>query len=410
MGTTSLGELLQAGRGVFFWSLAAAWLAQPAMAQHGPLSLRLESSVNWDANVFRRPDSAADPQLDRGIGGKSDRSSRTSFGVNFDKTWSQQRVVFDAGQTAVRYDKFSSLDRDAFNYRGLWEWHLTPRISGTLSADSAESVVGFDHALAVQQIVTVTRNRGFTADGWLFGGWHLLAGVSEFERKNSQVFLAIPGITQTSGEIGLRYVTASQNSVTFTQRSRRGTNSGQAVDFVNFIDSEFSVRESELAANWVMSGKSTLNGRLTRIERRNPNIPQRDFSATAGELRYAWTPTGKLTLNMSVQRKVSPFAQDTSVTYRVEDTLAFGPSWKVGEKTALRMNAYRRTSDFLGPVVAVAGPLRRDTLISAQLAADWTPHPKVTLSASVQRDRRSSTDAAFTFNDTITSINASLKF
>ncbi len=101
-------------------ALAAAWLAQPAMAQHGPLSLRLESSVNWDANVFRRPDSAADPQLDRGIGGKSDRYSRTSVGLNFDKTWSQQRIVFDAGQTATRYDKFSSLDRDAFNYRGLW--------------------------------------------------------------------------------------------------------------------------------------------------------------------------------------------------------------------------------------------------------------------------------------------------
>lgn len=372
---------------------------------------RLGSTLTWDANVFRLPDSAPDPQAALGKSGKSDRITAVYVGLTFDKLYSQQRVVLEVTETATRYEKFTSLNFDAFKYRGEWQWHLSPRISGTLRADRSESLIGFeDITQGLQRIVRATSNRGVTVDGWLFGGWHLLGGASETESKSTATFFAQPNFAQSTGEIGLRYVAASQSSVTFTRRSRDGTNTGQAVDPVNFIDSGFSVQESEVMATWIASGRSTLNGRLTRIERRHEHIPQRDFSGVAGELRYSWAPTGKLTLDFSALRNVVAWTPDTSTSYRKEDTLAFTPAWRIGEKTRLRMNAYRTTYDYLGPVVPVAGPLRRDVVQSVQFGADWIPHRAVTLSATVQSDRRSSNDPTFNFKDTIASVNLAVKF
>ena len=396
-------------------ALGAALLAQPAAAQEGgpldPFRLRLTGAMAWDSNVFRLPASAPDPQLALGRTGKADRSDVLTYGLRFDKSYSQQHFVVDLSRTQTRYDKFISLNRNTLSDLAQWDWRLGARLSGRLSADRTESVVDFEDIVGSRtRIVTRRTNRAFSIDGWLGDGWHLQAGLSNLESKNSTAFAASPSFTQTSGELGLNYIALSGNSITATARSRRGANTGQAVDFVNFLDSGFAVQEHELAVSWVASGNSTLNGRLTRIERRNDHIAQRDFSGAAGELRYLWTPTGRLTLGLSAVRTLIPFTPDTRTSYKVDDTLSFTPAWAVAANTTLRMNLFRRTTDYLGPVVPVTGPLRRDVLTSAQVAVDWKPHDKVTLSASLQRDRRTSNDAAFTYDDTIARFNAALLY
>lgn len=390
--------------------LVAAMLPRVAAAQQDLLRFRLETTPTIDSNVFRVPDGVSDPQTARGIAGKSDLFNTTTFVLSFNKTYAQQAVLLELGQSAVRYDKFSFLNRNATNYRAAWQWRLTPRVGGTLSADSADSVIGFDDTQSQALIITTTSNRNVSVDGLLFGGWHLLAGAGHSERKTSVVFLAAPSSSQVSGEFGVRYDAAGRGSISLVRRSARGTNTGQEVDLVNFIDSGFRTRETDLRATWVLSGKSTLNGNLGWTERRHENVPQRNFSGTNSGVSVAWTPTGKLSIGASVARAVLPFSTGTSSTYRVDDTLALTPVWRISEKVNLSMRASRRKSDFLGPVVAAAGPDRRDVENSLQFGADWSPSAHVTLRASLQRARRTSTDAALLFDDTIASMSASLTF
>ena len=393
------------------WLIILAGLAPPAAAQDRPLKLLLDTTVVRDTNVFRVPESDMDPQLaTRGLTGRSDRISTAHVGLRLDKSYAQQRITFAVDQSATWYEKFAFLDYKALNYQGAWQWHLTPRISGTLSAERSESLIAFDDTRALVRNVRVTTNRGLSLDGWLFGGWHLLGGVSESVSKSTAVFAAQPDSTQTNGELGLKYLAASGSFLSFTQRARKGSNTGQAVDLVNFLDSGFTVRESELVGAWTLSGKSTLNGQLTHVTRRNDNIPQRDFSGVSSNIQYRLAATGKLSLELSAGRSVAPFTSGTTSSYRVDDTLAFSPVWTPTSRTSLRLNATRRVSDFPGPVGLVAGPARRDTVRSLQLAASWTPHPKVTFSASVQRDRRQSSDATFNYDDDIASLTASLAF
>lgn len=385
--------------------LAAHALAPSASAQDRPVELRLRSGMTIDDNVFRLPDSAPDPQMARGISGKSDRFSTTVVTLVFDKAYAQQRAQFELSQTTTRYDKFSSLDTKSLDYRGTLLWRLTSRLSGALTASRSESPLRLEDTQGDQSIVRTTTNRGVTVDGWLFGGWHVLAGASETRTTSTQTFGAVPDSEQTGSDFGLRYIAPSQSTITATLRSQQGSLASGAGVAAGAGSSGFTATERELNASWIASGKSTLNGRLTRIERRYESFPRGDFTGVSGELGYAWTPTGKLSVSANALRTVAPFFTATT-TYRTEDTLAVGPVLRVSDKATVRMRAARQTIEFRGP----AGRDRRDTLDSLEFGADWAPHPRVTLTASLRRDQRSSTDSRAAFGSTIAAVNAAVRF
>lgn len=391
---------------VFLSGLPLAACAQ----EDGPFKLILYATAGWDSNVFRVPSSAPDPQAALGKSGKVDRYDALTYGLRFDNSYAQQRFVVDLRETKTRYDKFSSLNRDSSANRAQWDWHAGPRISGTLSADFVESVIGFeDIAVGLRLITTSTESYRFSADGWMFGGWHLLAGASRVKFTTSQIFLATPSSDQNNAELGLRYVAGSGSSITGTWRSSRGVYPGRGGSLGTSVDNTFTVSEAELSATWIASMRSTLSGRLTRIERRYSGASGLDFSGTAGELRYSWVPTGRLSVEAQALRTLAPFFQLTS-SYRADNTLAIGPNWIVGDKLSLSLRVNQTVSDYLGPVAPVAGPLRSDTTRGAQLTASWNPHRKLNLRASVNYARRDSNYANFEYDASFASLTASLNF
>jgi len=105
----------------------------PVAVQEHPVMALIGSSITWDSNVFHLPDSV-DPQAQLGRPAKSDRISATYAGLRVDKPYAQQRFLLELTGTAYRYDNFSFLDFNALQYQGSWQWHFTPRVSGTLAA------------------------------------------------------------------------------------------------------------------------------------------------------------------------------------------------------------------------------------------------------------------------------------
>ena len=75
---------------------------QPSAAgQERTVMVVVGSSLTWDSNVFRLPESA-DPQAQLGRSSKSDRISTTYAGLRVDKQYAQQRFLLDATVTAIR--------------------------------------------------------------------------------------------------------------------------------------------------------------------------------------------------------------------------------------------------------------------------------------------------------------------
>lgn len=398
------------GMGLTLASALAAFAAMPACAQDRLLTLRAGASLASDSNVFRLPAGAPDPQTARGISGKSDQIKTTYVGLRLDKSYANQRFELDATETATRYDKFTSNNFDAFQYRGAWNGSIGQRVIGSLIADHSKSAINPADVTSTEHIVRTSDNRRLNFDVSLSGGWYLLAGIIDTREKTSQVFLAAPAGSSNGKQIGLRYTAASGSFASAIRRSTRGTNDISEINLGNLIDTGFNVDESELISTWILSGKSTLNGRITRLDRRNDHLSQRDFSGTSGELAYVWAPDARWLLNLTATRNIMPWTADLLSSYRIDEILSFAPTWKLSEKIGVRMRAYRLASDFRGPVVPTTGPSRRDVLRSIQLGMDWTPLRNATIGATVQRERRSSTDANFEFDDTSAFLTASFIF
>jgi exopolysaccharide biosynthesis operon protein EpsL len=365
------------------------------------LSVTASGSEVWDSNVFRLPGSAPS---------SSDRIASASVGLHVDKPYGQQRFLLNVAQGAVRYQNLSYLNFNPLTYDGAWSWHLTPRVSGTLSAARAQSLYRFEDSRNItQRIVSTTDNGRFSIDGWLFGGWHLVGAALYDKSSNSQQVAQTPDYRASGGEAGVRYVTRAGSSMGFNYRSNHGQYVDQPLDPVLQVDDGFDSKEWELVVDWRPGGQSSLTGRAAWYDYRAAHFSARDFSGPAGSLTYNWSPTGKLAFTISAARSLEAYWLDTS-SYRVSDLFSIAPTWKVTAKTTFRVELAYVKEDYRNPAIASAGPLRSDRTRRGLIGVDWAPLRNVTVGASVQRESRHSNFDTFEYGDTLTTVNAALRF
>lgn len=382
-----------------------AYAAAPLQAQERPLSLRVGITQGYDSNVFRLPDSAADPFAARGISGKSDWITTVTGGLRAQHRWSQQQLSFDLNATASRYRIFDTLDRETSGYLGGWNWVVTPRLRGTLTASRNESAVEQEDLQGARTLVirTVTAQNA-TADATITGGWHLIGGLARSEQKHSQSFAVQPDSRQGTGELGARYEFGTGSSVSALRRNGSGTQQAASGFGVTAAQTGYAVRESELRALWVASARSTVSGRVTRTSRRHDNVPNRDFEGNAAELGWFWAPTGRLGLGLSAQRRLEPFLLATGATHRVENTFVLAPTWAIAPRLTARAALSRRVSAYAGdPTTA-----RRDSARGMEVGLTWSPFRTVSFTASWRRDSRSSSDPQADYAGTIVVVGAQL--
>lgn len=382
-------------------ALAGTLVAQPAPAQDdgpAPVSLFAGAMLATDGNVFRLPDGAPEPGQPGGSRGRSDRIVSSWVGLRVDTALGQQRFRGEAKRTLFRYDRFTDLDRDAVEHHAEWAWSLDPQLGGTLSSRRAQSLLGFDLTQQRRPTEQVAETRAATLDLRPGGGWHLLAGITRAERTSTPGFLPQPDDREIAREAGLRYDSAAQGSIGVAWRRREGRYRNVEFDPGEIRNSRYAARETELSATWPVTGGSTLFGRLARVHRRHEELGFRDFSGATHELAWRWATSGRTEVTFASQRTLAPWFELLSASYRIDDTYTVAPAWEVTERVKLRLFAYRTATDYRGEVVLPADGRRHDVLRGTQLAAEWRPLRGVTLVATVQRDRRGSSDPLARFD------------
>lgn len=367
-----------------------------------PISVVLGGDVSHDSNLFRQPSSA---------NRTSDTVSIAYIGLRVDKQYSLQRFQLDITETMRRYDKTTQLNFDSLDYRGAWLWQVGSRLSGTLSADRRESLVPFEDVLntgGTIRNVRISENRAFTLDAWTLGDWHLLLGANQTTQKSERAIEIQPDFKAVSHEAGVRYAARSGSSISALRRSTSGDYVNQSSNPV--LGSGYQQDESELRVHWIASGKSTLSGRLTWLERSHDGAAQRDFSGLAGEFLYSWAATGKLNMNLVAKRDIVPF-QDLSGSYIVINTLSLAPTWSISAKTVAHLLASHTTSNFGGAAIApLTGPVRKDKLNLLEVGVNWSPTNRLIFGLSLLHQVRDSNISSFEFKDTIARITGSYRF
>ena len=375
------------------------------------LNFAVGSTVRHEDNLFRLPSGTPPPSAGSGnSSSKSDLISTIYAGIRFDKQYSLQRLQLDVTATQYDYRNNDYLNFTAVDYRGAWLWSVSPRLTGILSADKTSELTSFANLQnSTVRNKRTLENQRFMADWLVDGGWHLTGGVYRQRSKGDNNELSAFGdYDENTGELGIRYVAANDNSIAAVIRETDGKFIGTSLDPVNFLDTRYRQSESQVRGIFRVSGNSLLDGRFGFVDRTYDHFSQRDYSGAVGELSYKWTPTGKLRLALTGGRNLLAY-QETGSSYYVSKYVNLTPEWLVTEKTTVRLGFGVTKNDFRGAVAPVT-TMRDDKIRTAQIGLNWRPTRTITVDGYVTYEQRSSDLSSFDYHANIAGIAASLLF
>ena len=344
------------------------------------LQFRVGQTWQYDSNVFRLSDNAAEVP--------SDHFGVTTVGAKIDKSYGLQRFEIDVNANRYNYKNFSALDFTAVNYAAAWRWSLTPSLYGNLTTDRQEYT---DNSANFQNPGQLNRRTDrlslLDAEYAIDGPWRVLGGVFERSSSNSQPF-TFEGDSKVRGvEAGVRYVFASNSSFAYRLKQGRGEYPNRVLS--STFASEFKDREHEFKLVWPITGKTTIQSRVSYFDRTHDGLEARDFSGFVGQLEATWLPTGKTTVNGGVVRDLGDY-QTNDISYYQGNQFFIAPTWKPTEKTAVKFRYDHGVRNYKGALPGFAAINRRDTTDLTALSFEWEVIRAVKVTTSVFSDRRKS--------------------
>ena len=390
-------------------TLATSFVASALADADDTFNVHLGIASQRDSNLFRQSANA-----------QSDTVTTTSLSLVLSKSFAQQRIALDTTLIDYSYSNNDYLDYKAKNYNASWNWALTHRLSGILSSSQTEVQNSFvDYAALTPQSRRNIRkiNVNHLGGEWrAMGGWRLLAGLTNNEESNSETFNAQSSYALNTWEVGIKYVWPAGTFLQLLQRTGNGEyKDRQLVTFEMQpsprnpqYDTEFRQIDSEARFSIPLTGKSLLSAKLARQAREHEYFSDRDYAATTGRVDYSWQPSGKLSLLAGLRREVAAY-QTFASSYYLSDGINLQPAWQISPKIALRLNYDWQRRKYEGELNS-GFPERRDSLQTIQLGFDWFPVRWATVTGSLQRDSRNSSQDVFDFSANIYSLNARLSF
>ncbi|HEY8048384.1 MAG TPA: XrtB/PEP-CTERM-associated polysaccharide biosynthesis outer membrane protein EpsL [Ramlibacter sp.] len=359
--------------------LAPAAFAQESLADEG-LHFGARAGVEHDSNVLRTSS-----------GQVSDTAWTAGVGLRYDKQFSLQHLHANIDWDTWRYNSHSELNFNTLNYDAGWDWSITPRFHGTVEADRHQYREVTTDPTGVNRIGRRTERNELAEAGFgVSGPFRVLAGVSHYKAESTE-----PGSWDGSPDItfaqaGVGYEASSGSTVNF--RYKRGHGSYNDPTFASFValDSDFRDTEEELTARWLLTGKTTLDGRIAHVQRRHSSAPQLDFSGMAGSAHANWNITAKTRLVGGYEHDISASGLPTG-GHVDSDRFFISPVWQATYKTSFNLrwdHTRRQWKDVPGGTFSAG---REDTVQSLQAGVDWNALRTITVSGYVRNERMSST-------------------
>lgn len=320
-----------------------------------------------------------------GSGTEADTAYTAGVGLTYNKQFSLQRIRANIQADTWRYNDHSELNFNTINYGLAWDWSVTPRFHGTVSADRKQfREVTTDPVTFTNRIGRRTERTELAEGAFdVAGPWSVLAGVSHYRTSSSEPFSwdASPDITY--GQVGVGYKASSGSE--FALRYKRGKGEYKDASFAT-LSNEFHEDDVEATARWSITGKTTIDARIAHIRRDHDSAPVLDFSGMAGGLSATWDITGKTSLVAGYQRDISASGLITG-GHVESDRFFVAPVWHATAKTSvnLRYDHTQRKWKDTGAAIAFAG--RSEKVESLQAGVDWEALRTITVSGYIRQEK-----------------------
>ncbi len=392
--------------------LLAALTASTLAGAEGLVDIRpyVAATMTYDDNVFRLADRSQARAL-LGTDATSDMTRRTEAGVDVDWNISRQHLRLGVNFNRNRYDRFDFLDSNGYSRALAWDWHVGSHFSGELSVSESKSMSGFTEIRNPVLNERTSKRRLMSANWDFHPRWRLHVQRDEAEYENSLASYRSSDRKDVAHETAIQYTTPEGDRIGLSMREVESSYSARDV-FSTLVFGNGN-RQRDLALNlaWNVTGMTRLSARLARVERRYDELSERDMKAWAGRLTMDWQPTGKTALSISAVRDVYG-VDDIAATYVQSDALSIAPTWAPTAKLAVQARASHEKRSYQGDPGFLLGvlPQREDRLNTASLTVSYTPHEKVRMQLTWQKDSRDSSSAGNGYDTDALNANVRVDF
>lgn len=374
------------------------------------MELYAAETLTHDSNVFRLSD-AANANAILGSSQRSDIVSRTEFGLNFNLPVSRQSFVASLNSNRTHFGHYSDLDFTGRNARAAWLWQAGDRLNGELGYSETKTLASFSDVQSRIVNPLLTQRSVASANYLVTPRWQLQAALTQTDRKNDN-----PTRRQNDSELrdldlGINYISPAANKISLTVHQTDGRMPNDQLVLGNLLGNDYTQRGVGLAADWNVSAKSHLKARLDHVRRNYDVAEQRNWSGTLGQVTYDWKISEPLTLSARAQRDISQ-TEDIQTYFVLLKGISLRPTLTLSSKTRISANWERSIRDYLGDVTTVVGnaPMRSDTVQALGATMTYEPIPKLTLSFTVQREKRSSNAALADYEVNVMYLSARYAF
>lgn len=376
-------------------------LTEVALGVEGDTFRPLASYLyGYDSNLFRL---ANDEQAMAELGTPIESETYQSLGIGFDLDWKQgrQRVVSRMQTYKTHFSHYSTLDYKGNDLNLEWQWVLGNQLSGRLG-DSYKTTLGSYRDVAALVSNTNTGDRLYLDANYLIHPrWQASFRAASFSQGYNAPSQKSSAVDIDSRTLAAYYLGNSPSRVGIEYRADDGRFPNRTVT-PPVLDVAYQERNLGLVTYWGASGKSRLNARIGRIERRYPNLKSRDFSGLEWRFDGTWSVSGKSLLGGSLFRELRN-AEIATANYAVTDGGSLNFTWLALPKTRLQADIGYENLDY-------DTGTRQDKVATSSLAAVYEAWPGGELSTAFRRERRKSTSASLSYDSRSLFINANLRF
>lgn len=376
-------------------ALAVLATATAARAQDEPagpvLQWRASAGLERDSNVLRALQATAD------------EAAVLAAGLHLDKRWSLQRLTLDAEARRWHYRDFANLDYRTLAYEAAWNFRVTPRLEGVLSAQRRQYRDITDATPGAGSVFRRTERDELAQATWLgAGGWRALAGLSRRSSRSDDPRALESSPRVDSARLGGGYEFASGARVLAWLRRGDG-------HYEDRVAPDFRETEPTVSLHWPATEGTTLDLRVGRLRRAHDAEPGRDFEGTVGSLEAGWRYSPKTRVDLGLARDLGSY--EFAGGGHVRGWRAHvSPTWHATAKLTLRLRLARETRAWQVAAAASPDAGRDDRLRQASLGLDWDVMRALRVSASVRREWRDSSLPSHDFRARLVSLAARLAF
>ena len=396
--------LAQALTSALWAGLLAALPAPAAQAQNQPYYLGVSQSLGHESNLYRIGDQQV---LPAGLS-KSDTVSSTALFGGIDQGIGRQRFYGGASLRANRYQSNSRLNNEGYGLNLALDWSTRERLSGTVSLGASQHLTQFNdinNTGVVETQRNIDQNQQFEAKVRLgvVTRYTAEASVGLSRRRFSAASYARSEYDQKSASLGISYrpsnllamgAAARLTQVDYPRYRSLGDGTFES-DRLNRSDLDFT-------AQWLPSGNSTVNVRLSPTHTGYDRNTESDFSGLTGSANWVWQATGKIKLTGLLSRDTGQSSDAISqgilrtgaVDFsRTTTAMKLMGDYQFSNKIALSTSLTQANRDLArvfnpgGPAIVERGADNSTTL---GVGAKWSPTRSLQVGCDLSAEQRRS--------------------